>query len=147
MTMRKIRAELSEMRETIAAKKAATESAEVSATREKLDAMLVNCHQLFIRNPDHQPRSNIERIVSTRLTDVLEAVTQSAKNVGMRTAWQYAVHAARLCPSHAFNTASSAPDLPGRVAEIIANLVAAHRKEMEQPECSLSKLDENRRDI
>jgi len=97
------------------------------------------------RNPDHQPRSNIERIVSTRLSDVLEGMTQAAKTFGVLGAWQFAFHAARLCPSHAFNTASSAPDLKDRVAEIIANLRAAHREEME-PECSLSKLDENRRE-
>jgi hypothetical protein len=132
MTLRKIRAELSELRETIAAKKATGESAEDSAAREELDAMLVKSHQSFIRNPDYQPRSNIERLVSTRLTDVLEGVTQSAKNVGMRTAWKYAAHAARVCPSHAFNTASSAPDLKDRVAEIIANLVAAHREELKR---------------
>ena len=77
-------AELSEMRETIAAKKAATESAEVSRAREIVDAMLLNAHQCFIRNPDHQPRSNVERVASTRLSDVLEGMTQAAKTLGVR---------------------------------------------------------------
>jgi hypothetical protein len=64
-------------------------------------------------------------------------MTQAAKTFGVLGAWQFAFHAARLCSSHAFNTASSAPEVEGRVAEIIANLRAAHREAMERdPEVS-----------
>lgn len=96
MSMRKVRAELSNLREEVSAATTGRDS----GAREWLAAMLINLHERLVSNPEDRPRSVIEKLVSLQMSDVEEAVAKLAESHGEKTALGVLGLAISVCPSH-----------------------------------------------